>query len=418
MSEFDRIIGYESVKNELKKICDMLRNPELYESLGAKMSHGLLISGKPGLGKSLMATCLIKECGRKSYIIRRNKPNEDFINELHKTFETAAENAPSVILLDDMDKFAAEEHNDEEYIAVQACIDEVKEKSVYVIATVNNIYRLPESLSRSGRFDRTIEVEVPQGDEAVKIIKHYLSTKTVSDDLNITDIAKMLKNCSCAELETVINEAAILAAYERCEKIEMKHIVESVLKNNYCVEKITASVSTKKLERLACHEAGHTVACEVMHKGGIGFACINYSGERSNGFVIRYSDCSNEEHIMMNLAGGAAVDLIYGETDEGSSDDLDKAIHALETRVCSMGMNGFNFLDIMHPRGVKSENQMSQQENVIRAELERYYEQTKKLLATNKEFLVAVTNALLEKNILLSSDIERLREATVVNAAV
>ena len=128
MSEFDKIIGYEKVKNELMQICDMLKNPELYAKLGAKMSHGLLIDGEPGLGKSLMAKCLMKECGRNSYIIRRNKPNGDFVDELHEVFATAAENAPSVILLDDMDKFAAEERNDEEYIAVQACIDEVKEK--------------------------------------------------------------------------------------------------------------------------------------------------------------------------------------------------------------------------------------------------------------------------------------------------
>lgn len=116
MSEFDKIIGYEKVKKELMQICDMLKNPELYAKLGAKMSHGLLIDGDPGLGKSLMAKCLMKECGRNSYIIRRNKPNADFINEIRNVFETAAQNEPAIILLDDMDKFAVDESSDEEYM--------------------------------------------------------------------------------------------------------------------------------------------------------------------------------------------------------------------------------------------------------------------------------------------------------------
>jgi cell division protease FtsH len=413
MSEFDRIIGYEKVKNELMQICDMLKNPELYAKLGAKMSHGLLIDGEPGLGKSLMAKCLMKECGRNSYIIRRNKPNGDFIDELREVFATAAENAPSVILLDDMDKFAAEERNDEEYIAVQACIDEVKEKSVYVIATANDLYNIPDSLIRSGRFDRKITVKAPEGDEAIKIIEHYLSTKIIADDLNIIDISKMLKGCSCADLETVINEAAILAVYERCDKIHMRHIVESVMRNNYCVEKITSNIDSEKLERIACHEAGHTVAYELMHKGGIGLACINYGGDGRRGFVIRYSDCTGEENIMMSLAGRAAVDLIYGENDEGAASDLERAIRSINARVCDKGMNGLRLLEINHVRGAKSESQMSQQEGVIYAEVERYYEQTKKLLAANKGFLIAVTNALIKKNLLLSSDIEKIREKKV-----
>lgn len=413
MSEFDRIIGYEKVKNELMQICDMLKNPELYAKLGAKMSHGLLIDGDPGLGKSLMAKCLMKECGRNSYIIRRNRPNSDFINELREVFATAAENAPSVILLDDMDKFAAEENNDEEYIAVQACIDEVKEKEIYVIATVNDLIEIPDSLVRSGRFDRKITVEAPEGDEAIKIIEHYLSTKIIADDINIIDISKMLKGCSCADLETVINEASVLAVYERCERISMKHIVESVMRNNYRVEKITGNIDSETLERIACHEAGHTVAYELMHKGGIGFACVNYGGDGGRGFVIRYSECSGEENILMTLAGRAAVDLIYGENDEGSASDLERAIRSIKSRVCDKGVNGLRLLEIHHTRGTKSENQMSQQENVIYSEIERYYEKVKKLLSANKGFLIAVTNALIKKNILLSSDIERIREKKV-----
>ncbi len=129
--------------------------------------------------------------------------------------------------------------------------------------------------------------------------------------------------------------------------------------------------------------------------------------------VIRYADCTGEENIMMSLAGRAAVDLIYGENDEGSASDLERVIRSITMRVCDKGMNGLRLLEIDHIRGVKSESQMSQQEGVIYSEIERYYEKAKKLLAANKGFLIAVTNALLKKNILLSSDIEKIREKKV-----
>jgi len=141
---------------------------------------GLLINGDPGVGKTLMANCFIKESGRKAFICRKNKPDGEFINELKKIFNEAAKNTPSIILLDDMDKFANEDdrhRNAEEYVTVQARIDEVKDKDVFVLATTNGTNYLPDSLLRAGRFDTTITVDVPDGCDAVDIVKYYLSTK-------------------------------------------------------------------------------------------------------------------------------------------------------------------------------------------------------------------------------------------------
>ncbi|MGI6569576.1 MAG: AAA family ATPase [Caldicoprobacterales bacterium] len=182
------------------------------------MSRGLLLHGEPGVGKSLMAMSFIKESGRNSYIIRRNKHDGDFINEIKGVFSKAAQNAPSIILLDDMDKFVVEDKSKEEYVAVQACIDEVSSLDVYVIATANSIRDIPRSLLRAGRFDRKIRVYPPRGNDAEKIIRHYLESKSIISDVNFDDIAKMLIGRSCAELETIINEAAIYAGYERKEK--------------------------------------------------------------------------------------------------------------------------------------------------------------------------------------------------------
>ena len=123
MGAFDKVIGYEHIKSELLQVCDMLKNREVYESLGAKLPQGVLLHGDPGLGKTLMAECFIEESGLTSYTVRRAKGKDAFVKHVADVFREARENAPSVILLDDMDKFANEDEahqNAEEYVAVEA----------------------------------------------------------------------------------------------------------------------------------------------------------------------------------------------------------------------------------------------------------------------------------------------------------
>ena len=162
MNAFDKVIGYETIKNELLQICDMIHNREVYEELGAKLPQGILLYGDPGLGKTLIAKCFIEESGLISYVVRRNKGNDDFLGDITATFQKARETAPCIVFLDDMDKFANEDSNHrdaEEYVAVQSGIDEVKNCNVFVLATANEMWKLPNSLVRSGRFDRKIEVQ-------------------------------------------------------------------------------------------------------------------------------------------------------------------------------------------------------------------------------------------------------------------
>ena len=176
MSAFDKVIGYETIKNELLQICDMIHNQEVYTTLGAKMPQGVLLYGDPGLGKTLMAKCFIAESGLKSYTVRKNKGSDDFVGEITDTFRKAKVDAPAIIFLDDMDKFANEDSNHrdaEEYVAVQSGIDDIKGAAVFVFATANDIDKLPDSLKRSGRFDRKIEVCCPSSDDAVEIIKYF-----------------------------------------------------------------------------------------------------------------------------------------------------------------------------------------------------------------------------------------------------
>ena len=182
MRAFDQIIGYENIKEELRWYCDILKYPKKYKALGVSGPSGLLLYGEPGVGKSLMAKCFITESGRKTYTIRKHLPNGDFIKEIKSIFDEATANTPSIVFLDDVDKFANCDYNHtdaEEYVTIQACMDECKGKDVFVIATANDENYLPESLRRKGRFDKELEVDIPTLKEAEEIIRFYLKDKKV-----------------------------------------------------------------------------------------------------------------------------------------------------------------------------------------------------------------------------------------------
>ena len=170
---FKSIIGYGAIKLELSRILDQLVNPDKYAALGVTEPHGLLFHGVPGVGKSTFANAVAEGTGRKVFICRKDKSNGDFVNNIVHIFDEAAENAPSAILLDDLDKFANEDErrrDAEEFVTVQACIDKVKDKRVFVVATANNIHKLPDSLIRAGRFDHVLELRCPTGVDAEDII--------------------------------------------------------------------------------------------------------------------------------------------------------------------------------------------------------------------------------------------------------
>lgn len=415
MNSFDKIIGYETIKNELMQICDMINNKAVYEKLGAKLPMGVLLYGDPGLGKTLMAKCFIEECKLEAFTIRKNK-SENFVEHISEVFKQAKEKAPAIIFLDDMDKFANEDNNHrdaEEYVAVQAGIDDVKGTGVFVLATVNEYHKLPRSLTRSGRFDRCIEVCPPNSQDCVKIIKHYLADKKVADDINIDDISKMISYSSCAELETIMNEAAILAGFKRKECIEMSDIVSAVLKMEYNSPDDFTKITDAELKKIAYHEAGHLVMSEILCPGSIGLASVRTSGRNSvGGFVRRCKKLPTaESHILVSLSGKAAVELNYGMCADGCESDIKRAFECIRDEISENGSMGFGMVDVANHRFPEtSESLNSRNEAIVQTELERYFYKAKEIILKNKEFLDAIVCALLEKETLLSSDIKRIKE--------
>ena len=422
MKEFDIIIGYEPVKKELKRICDILVNPEKYKKFGVKASQGLLLYGEPGVGKSLMAECFVKATKRKCFICRKTKANGYFVNEITKTFENAKVNAPSIILLDDMDKFSNEDFSRSdtaEYVAIQSGIDSIKGKDVFVVATANDIYKLPNSLKRTGRFSKRLEIRPPEGKDAENIIKFYLSQKENVGEIDTKEISRLLNSRTCADLETIVNEAGIYAASEGKEKIDHNDMIRACLRILYnapeAEDEVLFSSSQEKNRMIAYHEAGHVVVAEVLEPESVTMSSIaNYDGD-VNGITAYYDikDYYNSMRYMKNrvkvvLGGRAATEQEYGEIDVGATSDLQRAFKIASKFVGDYCFFGFDS-NISWSRDA-SDMQRERHTQKLAFELEKNYMEVKEILVKNRDFLEKIASKLLEKTTIMMRDIQEIKK--------
>ena len=413
---FEEIIGYDSIKKELYRICDIMRNEEYYTHLGVNVPSGLLLDGKPGVGKTTMANCFIKASGRPAFICRKDKSNGDFVKFIKECFEKAAKAAPSIVLLDDMDKFANEDEyhrNAEEFVTVQSCIDEYKGKGVFVFATINDGRALPSSLTRAGRFDNCIEIENPSGKDAENIVAHYIAKKNFVAEVNVQTVARLLNGASCAELETVINEAGIYAGYARKDKIEMDDIISACMRIIHKAPETGAPYSEKALKRIAYHEAGHAVVAELLNEGSVNFVSVRRHGGGIGGFTSYYQDedyflekRSMENRVLAVLGGKAATEIVFGETDVGANSDLHRAFDIVTRFVDNYCSYGFDKWVMDH---ASSNDLLNRKEQQIYSEMDRYYHETKKMLIQNRTFLDKVAQALCEKDVLTGEELRKIK---------
>ena len=425
MNAFEKIIGYEAIKKELAQISDVLANKEAYERLGVSSPRGLLLHGDPGVGKTLMASAVIKASGRKAFTCRKNSPNGDFVKKIKKTFKDAAEAAPSIVLLDDMDKFANgdDRHPDaEEYVTVQSCIDEIKGKEVFVLATANSLRALPRSLKRAGRFDRVIEVNNPRGEDAVKIIEHYIKGKKFVGDMDAVTVARIMDGRSCAELETVINEAGLYAGFERSEEITMDHFMRACLHTIHDVPNEVLCESSFDTDlsngddprtRVVYHEAGHATIAEVLNPGSVTLISAYCHDGESGGFTSYYrggfsgSAERQQSHILGSLGGMAALEQKFGIIDTGASGDLDQAFRSTWNLVTENCLCGFH----LHSNSFDDSGDLkAKQEQMAAAEIERFYRKVKEILSKNRELFEAIAGELSIKGVLTAADIRRIKE--------
>ncbi|MBR2870253.1 MAG: AAA family ATPase [Clostridia bacterium] len=414
--DFDPIIGYKSIKSEMLKICDIMRNSEFYSKLGVSVPNGLLLLGEPGLGKTLMSSCFIKASGRKAFICRKDKPDGDFVKHIKNTFDEAVKNAPSIVLLDDMDKFANgdEYHkNSEEFVTVQSCIDDVKNRDVFVLATINEKDAIPKSLLRAGRFDNRITVSAPRGEDAEQIVEHYIKRKKFVSDVDVKTVTRLLNGASCAELETVINQAGIYAGFSRKEKIEMEDIVKACLRIIYKAPEKEQAHSSEILKRVAYHEAGHAVVAEILEPGSVNFVSVRSHVGETGGFTNCYQPEEYwfkkeymENRVTAILGGKAATEICFGETDVGANNDLNRAYDIVERFVDHYCSNGFDRWIYDHTPS----NELRERKGMhMSVEMENFYKKAKKIIVDNREFLDKLAAALMNKDILTSMEIETIK---------
>ena len=415
MSEFDKIIGYKDVKAELVRICDIVKNADKYKERGVSLPCGLILDGEPGVGKTLMANCFVKESGRKAFVCRKNKPGGEFVKEIGDVFAKAVENAPSIIFLDDLDKFANadERHrNTEEYVTIQSCIDETRGQDVFVVATTNGTDNLPFSLVRAGRLC-VLKIMAPQGEDVYEIVKYYLSKKKHNANINIDDIARLLNGESCATLEMVLDMAGQYSCFANKKEIDADDLMRAFLRVVCNAPESTTPRNRAVLEHVAYHEAGHAVVAEVLEEGSVDLVSVRNNTGITRGFTVyrNYNDygvsqARMENRIIALLAGKASIELVFGKVDMCADRDLRRAFELVESLHNEFCAYGFGYND----GPVTSPFRLLRKEDRITAELELYYARAKKILVENRGFLETLAQCLIKKDTLISSEIQKIRK--------
>ena len=419
MSAFDKIIGYESIKADMKRVCDVLKNSEKYESLGVTLPNGILLIGEPGIGKTLIAKCLIEETGCKSYTIRKDKPDGDFTNMIRETFEEARKESKSIVFLDDMDKFANEDerHPDaEEYVTVQACIDDTRDDGVFVIATINEKKNLPKSLLRTGRFDKIIEMRTPGIKDTVKLVKYFLEMRTVAGDVDAEEIAGIMVGKPISDIKAAINEAGINAGFEGRAKIERDDVLKAIKRLLFdAPECVTKDEDDSQI--VAVHEMGHVIVAEMLEPGSVSLVSIESHNGGIGGLTrIRIQkDVLNrqamENQAIWTLGGRAATELFFGIPDIGSSEDIISAYNYIEKLICNESMSGFEAFDYLtHYGGAITDHRHIR----LAHELERCYQKAKEIIASNRVLFETLLELLIKDETLTSKDIRKVIDSFAV----
>ena len=417
LKAFDKVIGYDDEKRKLMPICDMMRNFDKYKKLGVVMPSGALLQGEPGFGKTLLANCFIEACGVPHFLCRKDKADGDFIDQMKKCFDDAVAAAPAIVFLDDMDKFANEDKdhkNAEEYVAVQSCIDNVKEKNVFVIATTNELNNLPESLLRAGRFDITLTIQGLDKEDQIKLIKHFLGSKSFLEEIEPEQIRDIIGGgASCAELEKIINDAAIKVAFENRGTVTRDDIIFACLNHKFGGADSSKRPCDACRQRTAYHEAGHVVVAEILTPNSVSLASIKPYKSSSAGVTCLFDmgDLMKSYEFRLGqitslLGGKAAKEIVFTELDLGTKSDLRDAREILEDLRDKNAAFGF---ELSMDWGV-SEEMRNKCELAVASELEKHYQKAREIVVANRAFLDAVAAALLEKETIFATDIAEIKQ--------
>ena len=358
---FEDVAGVDEEKEELEEIVEFLKNPRKFTDMGARIPKGVLLVGQPGTGKTLLAKAVAGEAGVPFFIISGSDFVEMFVgvgaSRVRDLFEEAKKKAPCIIFIDEIDAVGRQRgaglgggHDEREQTLNQLLVEMDgfgTNEGVIVLAATNRPDVLDKALLRPGRFDRQIVVSAPDVKAREQILEVHAKKKRLAEDVDLKTIAKNTSGFAGADLENVLNEAALLAARRNLNEIGLKEIEDAVVKVTMGPEKKTRVRSEKENKLVAYHEAGHAVVSrflptqDAVHQisivpRGMAGGYTMYRPTEDKSFM---SKTEMEENIVSLLGGRVAEKLILDDISTGASNDIERATKIARSMVTKYGMS-------------------------------------------------------------------------------
>lgn len=423
--KFSDVIGQDEILDDVKFITELLKNRDLGEEIGAKVPKGILLSGEPGTGKTLIAKAIAGEAGVPFIYVNSSSFIEMFVGlgakRVRETFKIARENAPCIVFFDEIDSIGIKRDtrgsNTENEQTINALLQEMDgftgRDGVFIIAATNRADKLDSALTRAGRFDRQIIVNKPRDWKVrVKLFEFYLKQFSVTDDIDIETLAKQVSGFTGADIAAICNEASIIAVMHKKPYIDMACLEEAIDKKVFKGNRAKEEHFKEDKKIVAYHEAGHAVMHyllgEPMSRASIigttsGVGGVVFGEDSDTQFLTKEY---YENRVKICYAGRASEQIKFNSVTQGASSDITQATGILEEFVSRLGFDEeFGLLDM----NVLAERQIIDKSNafeLMQKKSKELYTETVNLLTKNYNLVEKLAQALLESETLSGKEIE------------
>lgn len=439
---FADVAGVNEAKEELQEVVDFLKDPHKFTRLGGRIPKGILLTGSPGTGKTLLSRAVAGEAGVPFFSISGSDFVEMFVgvgaSRVRDLFQQSKKNAPCIIFIDEIDAVGRHRgaglgggHDEREQTLNQLLVEMdgfESNEGVILIAATNRPDVLDPALLRPGRFDRQVEVSLPDVLGRKQILQVHMRKTPLADDVDVVALAKGTPGFSGADLENLINEAALIAARHNQDKLTMVDFEAAKDKVYMGLERKSKIVRDEDRRTTAYHEAGHALVARFLpYTDAVNKITIIPRG-RAAGVTwflpeeqdFRYKD-QLESQLSIAYAGRVAEELVFGRISTGASNDIKGATQLLQQMVRSWGMSGklgpisfakdeeqiFLGREISHPRDYSDETARMIDEEISNM-AKMAYERARKVLIENRDILDKLTEMLLEKETVLGQELDDL----------